>query len=227
MTFPAADILGSPGRNDHIKNATSPLRHSPPSAVTTTVPAFPSRRSQTLNKSPRLRKTSTTASVCGGGEGMATAKRSDTPTEFYIPVELYLSSRTSVGPRKVCSLSPPSPQTFHDRIRFSLGRSSLPPFLPSSPAFLSTPPHSPFVRKASMVASEASLDPLALRALPTTYNVFPDKSSWLSLSNRSNGCAQWRSATCKLTEEEDGCQLNVYIEVSPFCVFSELGWPVI
>ena len=108
MTFPSADILGSPGRNDHIKNAASPLTYSPPSTTTTTVPALPSRRSQSLNKSPRPRKISM-ASVGGGGEGITPVKRSDVQTEFYIPVELYLSSRASVGPTKVCSTLPPIP----------------------------------------------------------------------------------------------------------------------
>jgi len=34
---------------------------------------------------------------------MVAAKRSDTATEFYIPVELYLSPKASVSLRKVCS----------------------------------------------------------------------------------------------------------------------------
>lgn len=80
---------------------------------------------------------------------MTASKRSDTPTEFYIPVELYLSSKISVGSRK---------KSIDGRLK--------------------------------------------------------DKSSWLSLSNRSNGTAHWRAATCRLTEEEDGCQLSVYIEES-------------
>lgn len=41
-----------------------------------------------------------------------------------------------------------------------------------------------------------------------------EKSSWLSLSRGSAGLGQWTTATCKLTEEDEGCLLNVYIEVS-------------
>ena len=40
---------------------------------------------------------------------MAAAKRSDLPTEFCIPVELYLSPKASVGLRKVCSMLPLHP----------------------------------------------------------------------------------------------------------------------
>ena len=164
MTFPSADILASPGRNDHIKNAASPLRYPPPSTAITTASPLPSRRSQTLNKSPRPRKISMTASVGSGGEGLTPAKRSDMPTEFYIPVELYLSSRASVGPRKVCpplphKPHPPSRQIFHDRIRFSPGHSSLPISLLPSPVFLGIPAHSPPVRRAWMVVSKVCLDP--------------------------------------------------------------------
>ena len=70
---------------------------------------------------------------------MVAAKRSDTATEFYIPVELYLSPKASVSLRKVCSshLSlpsfPSSPirlpfcQTFHNRTYHSLKPPSLLP----------------------------------------------------------------------------------------------------
>jgi len=56
--------------------------------------------------------------------------------------------------------------------------------------------------------------------VPYGRQLFVDKSSWLSLSNRSSGGAQWRAATCRLAEEEEGCQLNIYVEVCRFSVGS-------
>lgn len=216
MTFPAADILGSPRQRNDINNAAGSVRNSPPSTTTATIAALPSRRSPTLSKSSRSRKISMAASVGGGGEEMRAAKRLDIPTEFYISVEIYLSSRTSIGPRKVCfSLPLRLPQTFHDRIHFSPRHSSL----PASPAFFGTPKQ-PARQKSVDGRLKGASPPLSLCALPIN---FLDKSSWLSLSNRSDVCAQWRAATCRLTEEEDGCQLNIYIQVSLFCVFSK--WP--
>lgn len=44
--------------------------------------------------------------------------------------------------------------------------------------------------------------------------VFPEKSSWLSLGRNPAGTGQWRSATCKLVEDEEACLLNIYIDVS-------------
>lgn len=152
MTFPSVDvILDSAGHNDSIRNATGRPRNSPFSTTTTTVPSLSSRRSQTFNKSPRSRKVSMPSSVGSGSEGMTAGKGSDIPKEFCIPVELYLSSKSPVGPRK-----PTRNKSVDGRLK--------------------------------------------------------DKSSWLSLSNRSPGCAQWRPATCKLSEEEGGCQLNIYTE---------------
>ncbi|KAJ3535468.1 hypothetical protein NM688_g6971 [Phlebia brevispora] len=39
-----------------------------------------------------------------------------------------------------------------------------------------------------------------------------EKASWLGLSRGSSNAEQWRSATCKLVEEDEGCLLNVYID---------------
>lgn len=97
MTSRPPDIFVPPHYND---NATNNLRtYSPPSTTTTTSPPPSSRRPRTHN-GPRPRTTSTTASA-GGSTGMMTTKRSDIPTEFYIPVELYLSPKASAGLRKV------------------------------------------------------------------------------------------------------------------------------
>lgn len=62
---------------------------------------------------------------------------------------------------------------------------------------------------------------------PYNRQLFVDKSSWLSLGNRSSGGAQWRAATCRLAEEEGGCQLNIYVEVCRFSGSVELRWPEI
>jgi len=41
-----------------------------------------------------------------------------------------------------------------------------------------------------------------------------EKSSWLNLARgQTTTSDQWRQATCRLTEEEEGCVLNVYLEV--------------
>ena len=58
--------------------------------------------------------------------------------------------------------------------------------------------------------------PSSFPALPRSDFFFVDKNSWLSLSKSSGGAAQWRAATCKIAEEEGGCQLNVYVEVRRF-----------
>ncbi|KAI0961569.1 hypothetical protein AcV7_000640 [Taiwanofungus camphoratus] len=39
-----------------------------------------------------------------------------------------------------------------------------------------------------------------------------EKSSWLSLGRNPAGTGQWRSATCKLVEDEEACLLNIYID---------------
>jgi hypothetical protein len=41
-----------------------------------------------------------------------------------------------------------------------------------------------------------------------------EKTSWLSLASRPTTSDQWRQATCCITEEEEGCVLKVYLEVS-------------
>ena len=41
-----------------------------------------------------------------------------------------------------------------------------------------------------------------------------EKSSWLNLARVPTTSDQWRQATCRLMEEEEGCVLNVYLEVS-------------
>ena len=41
-----------------------------------------------------------------------------------------------------------------------------------------------------------------------------EKSSWLNLARVPTTSDQWRQATCRLMEEEEGCILNVYLEVS-------------
>ena len=49
-----------------------------------------------------------------------------------------------------------------------------------------------------------------------------EKSSWLSLAKSSTGSGQWRPARCKLVEEEEGCLLNIYVDVSVCLLFSLL-----
>ncbi|KAI0257140.1 Rho GTPase activation protein [Lactifluus subvellereus] len=41
-----------------------------------------------------------------------------------------------------------------------------------------------------------------------------EKSSWLSLTRGPTTSDQWRQATCRIAEEEEGCVLNVYLEES-------------
>ena len=147
------------------------------------------------------------------------AKRSDAPAEFFTPVDLYLSPKASVSLRKVCSsLSPSFPsspirlpfcQTFHNRTHRLLEHTSLLPSRPRSSIF--TRAYSLPARGAwTSVSKVIALRPF--RALPMTEKI-ADKNSWLSLSKGSAGAAQWRAATCRLSEEEGGCQLNVYVEV--------------
>jgi hypothetical protein len=62
---------------------------------------------------------------------------------------------------------------------------------------------------------------------PDNQQPFPEKSSWRSLTKGSSGTAQWRTATCKLAEEKEGCQLNVYIEVRRLSGFAKSVWPEI
>lgn len=45
-------------------------------------------------------------------------------------------------------------------------------------------------------------------------NRLREKSSWLSLNRGLNGIGQWRSATCKLSEEGERCFLNIYVDES-------------
>ncbi|KAH8997302.1 Rho GTPase activation protein [Lactarius akahatsu] len=41
-----------------------------------------------------------------------------------------------------------------------------------------------------------------------------EKSSWLNLARVPTTSDQWRQATCRLMEEEEGCVLNVYLEAT-------------
>jgi len=109
MTFPAPEISDPPQYNDYGNDGTSKLRNSPPSTATVTIPFPPPRYPQSLSNSPRPSTTSMTVSVGRRGEGGTMNKRSDIPTEFYIPVELYLSPNASAGLRRVCSSLPPLP----------------------------------------------------------------------------------------------------------------------
>ncbi|KAJ7783784.1 GTPase activating protein [Mycena maculata] len=43
-----------------------------------------------------------------------------------------------------------------------------------------------------------------------------EKTSWLTLARGASGTGQWRSATCKLSEEGNRCLLNVYIDETIF-----------
>jgi hypothetical protein len=45
-----------------------------------------------------------------------------------------------------------------------------------------------------------------------------EKTSWLSLARGPTTSDQWRHATCRIAEEEEGCVLNVYLEVSSHCL---------
>jgi hypothetical protein len=97
MSFPPPDIFDRPQYNAERNYATSQPRVSSPS----TPSPPPSRRRQMHSDAPRSRTISVTAA----------ARRSDVPTEFYVPVEVYLSPKASVTLRKVCS-SLPSPRLF-------------------------------------------------------------------------------------------------------------------
>jgi hypothetical protein len=46
-----------------------------------------------------------------------------------------------------------------------------------------------------------------------TIHVFPEKSSWISVARTPAGAGQWRPATCKLTDEDESCSLNIYVDV--------------
>lgn len=50
-----------------------------------------------------------------------------------------------------------------------------------------------------------------------------EKSSWLNLARAPTTSDQWIQATCRLMEEEEGCVLNVYLEVrcylSPYSLY--------
>ncbi|KAJ7071030.1 GTPase activating protein [Mycena amicta] len=39
-----------------------------------------------------------------------------------------------------------------------------------------------------------------------------EKTSWLTLARGASGAGQWRSATCKLSEEGSRCLLNIYVD---------------
>ncbi|KAH7930971.1 Rho GTPase activation protein [Leucogyrophana mollusca] len=39
-----------------------------------------------------------------------------------------------------------------------------------------------------------------------------EKSSWMSLARSAAGGGQWRPATCKISDEDDKCSLNIYID---------------
>lgn len=39
-----------------------------------------------------------------------------------------------------------------------------------------------------------------------------EKASWLGIGRGSTSAGQWRTATCKLTEEDEGCLFNIYID---------------
>ena len=41
-----------------------------------------------------------------------------------------------------------------------------------------------------------------------------EKTSWLGIGRSPTGAGQWRPARCKLVEEEEGCLLNIYVDVS-------------
>ena len=47
-----------------------------------------------------------------------------------------------------------------------------------------------------------------------------EKSSWLGLARNPTGAGQWRPARCKLVEEEEGCLLNIYVDVSGFVILA-------
>jgi hypothetical protein len=109
MTFPPPETLSPPGYNDYRNNGPRKLPKPPSSTATTTSPFPPSRTPQKHTDYSRPRMTSVTASAVGGSQGVPAAKRSDTPTEFCISVDLYLPSGASVGLRKVRFSLPPLP----------------------------------------------------------------------------------------------------------------------
>ncbi|KAG9314364.1 GTPase activating protein [Chiua virens] len=44
-----------------------------------------------------------------------------------------------------------------------------------------------------------------------------EKSSWISLSRSHPGSVHWRTATCKILDEDDHCLLNIYVNEAMLC----------
>ncbi|OCH96153.1 Rho GTPase activation protein [Obba rivulosa] len=59
-------------------------------------------------------------------------------------------------------------------------------------------------RHAATKSSSGSVD--------STQKRLREKSSWLNLTRNPITSGQWRAATCKLVEEDEGCVLNIYLE---------------
>ncbi|KAF8274095.1 Rho GTPase activation protein [Lactarius quietus] len=99
--------------------------------------------------------------------GHAQSKRSITPREFFLPVEVYISNQAAAALRK------PNPRKRTEK------RES--------------------TRPLSMLYDD-------------NQRKVKEKSSWLNLARAPTTSDQWRQATCRLMEEEEGCVLNVYLE---------------
>ena len=68
--------------------------------------------------------------------------------------------------------------------------------------------------KSKVCGPATTVEPIG--ALMLIYSA--EKSSWLNLARAPTTSDQWRQATCRLREEEEeGCVLNVYLEVSDSC----------
>ncbi|KAJ7169899.1 Rho GTPase activation protein [Mycena filopes] len=52
----------------------------------------------------------------------------------------------------------------------------------------------------------------SVRPLGNDDKRLKEKTSWLTLARGAGGSGQWRSATCKLSEEGNRCLLNVYVD---------------
>ncbi|KAH7911208.1 GTPase activating protein [Hygrophoropsis aurantiaca] len=50
------------------------------------------------------------------------------------------------------------------------------------------------------------------RSVEDSQKKVKEKSSWMSLTRNAGGGGQWRPATCKLSDEDNKCLLNIYID---------------
>ncbi|KAG2366526.1 hypothetical protein BDR07DRAFT_1395750 [Suillus spraguei] len=70
------------------------------------------------------------------------------------------------------------------------------------PAAASLGLRKPVVPRRKVDASKTEETPRSLK----------EKSSWISVARTPAGAGQWRPATCKLTDEDESCLLNIYVD---------------